>query len=102
VFTTVATDNGVPALSQTNSFAVLTSDHPTFFRILSINVSNDQALVTWFSVSNHLYRLQHRSIAGETNWVSVLPDVLATGYSSTLSGGTGGAPQRVFRVLRLN
>lgn len=102
VFTTVVTDNGVPALSATNSFTVFTSDHPTFFSILSINVSNDLARVTWFSVSNHLYRLQHSLGASDTNWISVSPDVLATGYSSTLSDGMDGTLQRVFRVLRVD
>jgi hypothetical protein len=100
-FVTVVTDDGVPPLSATNLFEVIVNPTPVIPApvIQSITVSNDIATVTWSSVSQGIYRLQHNEDLGGTNWISVVPDVHATGSFSTATNATGGSTQQYYRVM---
>jgi hypothetical protein len=96
--TTVVTDNGSPALSATNSFIVVVQVFVPQFRITSIQVSNHLATVTWNSIAGKTYRLQYQDTVNATAWQDVVPDIIATGGSTSATTTVGGAAQRYFRL----
>jgi hypothetical protein len=56
-------------------------------------------VITWNSVAGQTYRLQYKNTLGGTNWYDVLPDIVATGPTTTLTNALGGATQRFYRVI---
>ena len=106
VITTVVTDYNPWAvnaqhLSASNSFTVIVSGTVPGslpFMITSMNVSNRVAWVTWNSVVGQTYRLQYRDTLRTTNWQDVLPDVVATGTTTTTTNNLGNATQRFYRI----
>jgi hypothetical protein len=85
-------------LSATNSFTV-TVLQPRPPTISSINMNNGQAVITWDSMANQIYRLQYCDSLVSTNWQNVTPDVTATGPSTTTTNAIGSSLWRFFRVL---
>jgi hypothetical protein len=100
--TTVVTDNGVPSLSATNSFAVVVTAPASAFQIASIVVSNLVALLTWDAVPGHTYRLQYKGDSGQTDWQDVLPDITATGRTASMTNGVSEGAWRFYRVMLRN
>jgi hypothetical protein len=103
-FTTVVTDNGIPALSATNSFLVFVNASqvpPPPVLIQSITVSNRAATITWSTALGYTYRLQYKDDLANSNWVDVPPDVPASGSTATATNDITGANQRFYRVLLL-
>jgi hypothetical protein len=98
-FTTVVADSGSPSLTATNSFNVVVMGSVLPFPIISFGVTNGVTSVTWNSVSGHTYRLQYRDSLASGNWNDVVPDVPASGTTTTATQATGGANQRFYRVL---
>jgi len=98
--TTIVTDNQSPPLSATNSFTVVVNPNAAF-RILSIVISNGIAVVTGESVAGLTYRWQYLGALGSTNWQDVVPDVTASGPTTTMTNIVGAAPQRFYRVMRV-
>ena len=95
---TVVTDNGTPNLSATTvsmSPSFRCSPAPT---IQTISVSNGEAVLTWSSVAGRSYQQQYNDSIGSTNWISISPDVLATGTNTSATNATGGAVIRYYRV----
>jgi hypothetical protein len=68
------------------------------FVITSVGAANGIALITWNSVSGQKYRLQYKHSLSDTNWPCALPDVLATGPTTTIADALGSATQRFYRV----
>jgi len=97
IFTTVVTDNGIPAFSATNSFTVFVPQPPLPF-ITSITAKNGSARITWNSVAGQTYKLQFKNLITETNWHDVSPLVFATSSSTTVTNIFGDSPQRFYRV----
>ena len=100
IFETVVIDDGLSPLSATNFFTVVVSPSlvvpaPT---ILSIGVTNGEAIVTWTSVSGRVYRLQFKDDVLGTNWQSVEPDVTANSSTAIGTNTIGEAAQRFYRV----
>jgi hypothetical protein len=100
--TTVVTDEGVPSLSATNSFAVVVLGPPPPFQIASIVVSSNAVLVTWGAVAGRTYRLQFKGDPGQADWEDVLPDVLASGPTASMTNGLSGSAWRFYRVMLRN
>jgi hypothetical protein len=98
-FTTVVADSGSPSLAATNSFNVVVMASVVPFPIISFGVTNGVTSVTWSSVSGHTYRLQYRDSLANGNWNDVVPDVPASGNTTTATQATSGATQRFYRVL---
>jgi hypothetical protein len=98
--TVVVMDDGTPALGATNNFVVTVSapesvPPPT---IESISVTENVAVVTFASKSNHVYRLQFKGTLLDTSWTDVTPDITATDSVSSCSNQCGPVMQRFFRV----
>jgi hypothetical protein len=74
---------------------------PTALTILSIVSSpgNTNIIITWTSISNSVYRVQYKATLSSTNWVSLAPDVIATGTTASLTDHPAGASQRYYRIL---
>jgi len=69
------------------------------FAITSVRGTNGIAIVTWNSVAGQTYRLQYKSSLADTTWQDALPDVLATGSTTTLTNALGSASRRFYRVM---
>jgi hypothetical protein len=87
-----------PHLSATNSFTVIVRKVDVAPTIHSIGLTSGVVSVTWISVSGTTYRLQYENSVTSTNWNDVVPDVPATGPTTTATNVVGSAPQRFYRV----
>ena len=74
---------------------------PTALAILSIVSSpgNTNIIITWTSISNSEYQVQYKATLSSTNWVSLAPDVIATGTTASFTDHPAGASQRYYRIL---
>ncbi|MDB6109861.1 MAG: hypothetical protein JWR69_1611, partial [Pedosphaera sp.] len=102
-FTTVVTDNGLPALTATNTFFVTVNGVQSVPApvILSFNLSDGIATITWGAVPNQSYRLQYNSDLSSTNWLDQVPDIMATGPTATATNAVGSSAQQFYRILSL-
>ena len=98
VITTVASDDGTPILSATNSFMVVVTNAVSAPEIVGITVTESNAIVTWSAVSNATYQLQFLSDIATNNWTASLPNVVAQGATASATNQTGGEPARFYRV----
>ena len=67
--------------------------------IESVALAGDSVVLTWSAVSGKSYRLQFTEGLENAKWNDVLPQVLATGPTATITNAIGSAPQRFYRVL---
>ena len=103
VITTVVTNSNPydlvnPQLTATNSFTVTVQASVPAFRILSINLSNGIAVVTWNSITGQTYRLQYAGGLNMTNWQNATPDVIASSSISSATNAVNGVPMRFYRI----
>jgi hypothetical protein len=68
---------------------------------LSISLSNFLTTLKWSSVSGRTYRLQYRTNLLDPTWITVSPDILATGSVVTATDGVGNATSRFYRAALL-
>ena len=106
VFTTVATDYNPWAvsdqhLSTTNSFTlrVLEPGNPPV--IVSLDLVNDTALITWSTITGKTYRVQYKDSLVASNWSDLLPDTTANGSKTTATNSLDNSPLRFYRVFQL-
>ena len=89
--------NGVPATYFTRLWG---EDFPP--PIKSIQASGANVNLTWHSISNRTYRVQHNANLSATNWTDLGGDVFASGATAGKTDSTtGNASQRFYRVLLL-
>lgn len=69
--------------------------------ILSLQVTNGNAVITWSSVVARDYRLQYKTNLTDVTWTEVTPSVTATAVTTTTTNVVGTATQRFFRVRML-
>ena len=79
----------------------LTIAAPTAPTISSIAHSpgNSDVTIAWSAVSNCVYRVQYTTNLAGANWLSLTPDVTATGETASFTDHPGSAPQRFYRVV---
>jgi hypothetical protein len=100
-FTTVVVDDGIPPLAATNSFAVVVASPLPAPVILSLSLKNQQAVVSWSSISGATYALQYKTNVTDSAWQDLPPAVQATSSVSSATNGTDGAASRLYRVVLL-
>jgi hypothetical protein len=66
--------------------------------ILSLQLVDGAAIVTWSSVATRDYRLQYKTNLTDLSWVEVLPGITAIGPTTATTNVIGSASQRFFRV----
>jgi hypothetical protein len=67
--------------------------------IRSIGLAGGSFVISWSAVSGQIYRLQFTEGLENPAWSDVLPEVLASGPTATVTNALGNAPQRFYRVL---
>jgi hypothetical protein len=67
--------------------------------VLSLNVASPgEVIVSWNSVSNLTYRLQYKDDLSAATWTDLLPDITATGVTSSATNSVGSQPQRFYQI----
>jgi hypothetical protein len=97
LITTVVADGMYPPLSATNAFNVIVDPvvPPT---ILSIDVTNNSAVLTWSGTLNHSYRLQFMNL-GDTNWTEVPVDMpMTNGTTASITNLCGNGILEFYRI----
>ena len=70
--------------------------------ITSILLTNGVATITWSSAAGGIYQVQYIDSLNGAGWTDLLPDVTATGSTSTQTNVVGGASQRFYRIELIN
>jgi len=65
----------------------------------SIEMADGSLVISWSAVSGKTYRLQFTEGVENPTWTDVVPDVLATGPTVTITNALGGSQQRFYRAL---
>lgn len=92
------TDNGSPALADTQFFTVAVVSRPL---IAGITVHDGVVSVSWGAVPGQAYRLQFTSDLGTGLWEAAGPDIVATGESATHTNLIGTNLMQFYRVMVL-
>jgi hypothetical protein len=88
-------DDGVPPLSDAESFVVTVIARP---QITNITLTNGVAAVTWSSIPGQAYRLQRADALTTPSWQDVGADVIASGVLTTQTNAVSGVDVRFYRV----
>jgi hypothetical protein len=96
----VATNGTLSATNYVFSFVsgTLTVNSAPTPVILAVGVTNQVITVTWSSVVGSAYQLQSTTNLMSTNWSSLLPNVMATGTTTSQTNAAGNTPQQFYRV----
>jgi len=89
------TDNGVPPLSNGQSFLVSVVPRPL---LTSITVSNQIVNVAWTALAGQVYRLQFTTNLTTAHWSAVSPDVTAHSPTATHTNAFDPAAMNFYRV----
>jgi hypothetical protein len=100
-FVIVVTDDGIPPLSDTNSFTVTVNPPPPAPVIVDLSVTNGTVTIKWTSVAGHSYRLEYKDDFDDTNWNASGSNILATEGTVVTTDAVGGTSQRFYRVVLL-
>jgi hypothetical protein len=100
-FITVVTDDGIPPLSDTNSFSVTVSAPPPPPVIQYLAVTNGAVTIRWTAAAGHSYRLEYKDDFADTNWYPSGSNILASQATAVATDAVGGALQRFYRVVLL-
>jgi hypothetical protein len=92
-----AVDDGVPALSATNAFAVIVAEAPQFASGLVV-ITNGEARLTFNTVPGKRYQVEYTPQLGDTNWTAVGAAQTATGATLTVTHPLNGQLHRFYRI----
>jgi hypothetical protein len=70
--------------------------------ITSIRLTNSVITITWNSAGGGIYRLQYIDNFNGAVWNDLLPDVMATGLTTSQTNAVDSAPQRFYRIKLFN
>jgi hypothetical protein len=70
--------------------------------ISSIGLTNGIVTIAWNSAAGGLYRAQYSDNLNGAGWNDLLPDITATGLTTSQTNAVAGAPQRFYRVKLFN
>ena len=88
VLTTVVTAGGLPALSATNSFAVVVNPLPVLGSVTATNIGGTNGfLLTWYAPTNDQFQVQFTgSLTPPQNWTNIGNVVIYTGPVTPTNG----------------
>ena len=89
------TDNGLPPMADSKSFAVAVLARPL---IESAVLSNGLITVIWSAIPGQAYQLQFKTNLADATWNDLLPGVTASGPTAAKTDAIGADPQRFYRV----
>jgi len=96
---TIVRDDGIPSLSDTNSFTVTVTPPPAPPVILDLTLTDGIVTVNWSAVAGQSYRLEYIDSLQDTNWNGPGSNILATQATASAMDFVGGASQRFYRVV---
>ena len=96
VVTVRVTDNGVPCLSDTQSFSIAVVSGPV---IESIVASGGSVTIRWSAVPGRRYRVQFKSALNDPIWTDLPGDVTAAGTAASKTDSMLSETQRSYRVV---
>jgi len=79
---TIVTASGVPALSATNSFAVVVNPLPD---IGSVTFTNGGFLLTWYAPTNDIFQVQWTTDLVAINWTPFPGNITSTNGTFTFT-----------------
>lgn len=88
------TDNGAPALSDTESFSITVQPRPA---VQTAGIVGGNFALTWSAIPGAKYRVQFKNQLEETDWTDLLPEVTAGGATAEFNDPLGSV-QRFYRV----
>jgi hypothetical protein len=86
-------------LGATNTFTVIIKSVAQPFSILSIVSTKDIVTITWESVAGRTYRAQYKQRIEDPAWSDIIPDVPATGTTTSVSEPLAPGQQRFYRII---
>ncbi len=98
-FTVTVTDNGIPPLSDSQSFVVTVVSRPQITNVT--RAANGDVTLNWTAVPGQNYRVQHKLNLNDTNWIAVPGDVTASSTSASQTDTPGTDTQRFYRIAVL-
>jgi hypothetical protein len=100
-FVTIVTDDGIPPLSNTNSFTVTVNPPPPAPVIVDLAMTNGIVTIQWTAAAGHTYQLEYKDNFEDTNWNASGSNILATEGTAAVTDAVGGISQRFYRVVLL-
>lgn len=94
IFSVMVTDNGLPPLSATQSFAAIVSP----LTIGSVVLTNGLVTITWNAIAGRSYHVQERESIGGTNWQNLATNSVAIGPVASWSEPVGSNLVRFYRI----
>ena len=94
-FTVRVTDNGLPNLSDAKTFSVEVVTAPL---LLAPLVSSNVVTLTWSAIAGLTYRVQFKTNLAKAAWTALVPDVLASGPTASITDTNANAVS-FYRVL---
>jgi hypothetical protein len=88
-------------LSATNSFTVTVLPPGMPAIIEAITVGDGIAIITWSTVTGRTYRLQFKDKLDVATWNDVVPDIIATGNSTSATNAIGTLQARFYRIFQV-
>ncbi len=82
IITVTVTDNGVPPLSDTNTFDVIVTGA---MRITAFNRSGNSFTLTWNSQAGQTYRVSYKNSLTQTLWQQFGQDIVAAGPTTSVT-----------------
>jgi hypothetical protein len=99
VLTTVVTAGGLPALSATNSFAVMVNPLPA---LGSVIYTNGGFLLTWYAPTNDQFQVEwNTNLASLINWPTFPGIITSTNGTFTFADANAPLVLKFYRLLLL-
>jgi len=95
------TTNRTFGFSDWTDHQTVTFVEPPRFRLLSLQLANNAAVISWESESGKVYRLLSQDLGASNEWQQAAPDARAIGPVTTLSVPLSSQRGRLYRVLKL-
>jgi hypothetical protein len=99
-FTVRVSDNGVPSLSASRSFAVFVVLPST--ATISSPSANGDLTIGFGTIAGKHYRVEYKDDLGQATWEVLPDDLVGTGGILTITVNTGSSPQRFYRIVQVD
>ncbi len=87
-----------PPLGESRYYqvVVVTNAPPVIHSIVGAGTTN--VVLTWSAISSRTYQVQYKTNFSATNWSAIVPNVVATGITATLTDHPPAGSPRLYRV----
>ena len=91
----IVTDNGIPSLSATQSFAAMVYLPP---QLANARLSGNQFLFTWLAPAGQSYQMEYKDDLSAPNWTAIGSPLTGTGAPLTFTNSINLSAERFFRL----